>query len=242
MKDLIRRISLAGIDKDTDSYDAKYIKMTNYQALIVIGFMIIAVAQLCFYLPVTLNFIINCLVFLLLLPLVFVFNHYKHYLKAKYFLALGSIIVVSLNALEVGGQTDNHLFLMVIVIVTFFYFKELTHILIVAAFAFAAFTALEIYFFNHPGRIDAGPELIGFLRILSVLNMFGILFFITAHNFKMVRKKEKELRIEQEKVESLLLNILPPSIAIRLKQKQEMIADKFDNVTVLLVLQLSHNK
>jgi class 3 adenylate cyclase len=44
---------------------------------------------------------------------------------------------------------------------------------------------------------------------------------------------QKALHAEQEKVERLLLNILPPSIASRLKQEQSSIADSFAEATVL---------
>ena len=43
----------------------------------------------------------------------------------------------------------------------------------------------------------------------------------------------KQLEVEQEKSERLLLNILPESIALRLKNKPETIADNFEEVTVL---------
>ncbi len=42
-----------------------------------------------------------------------------------------------------------------------------------------------------------------------------------------------ELKIEQEKSESLLLNILPQPIATRLKDGQQIIADRFTEATVL---------
>jgi PAS domain S-box-containing protein len=47
------------------------------------------------------------------------------------------------------------------------------------------------------------------------------------------KQVQLELRIEQEKVERLLLNILPPSIAMRLKQESSSIADSFTAATVL---------
>ena len=54
---------------------------------------------------------------------------------------------------------------------------------------------------------------------------------------KYLRDKERsylmQLEMEQEKSERLLLNILPKSIADRLKQGQSTIADKFEEVTVL---------
>lgn len=48
-----------------------------------------------------------------------------------------------------------------------------------------------------------------------------------------VQERTAALQAEQQKAEELLLNILPPSIANRLKQQQNPIADGFENVTVL---------
>ncbi|MDJ0713062.1 MAG: adenylate/guanylate cyclase domain-containing protein [Prochloraceae cyanobacterium] len=47
------------------------------------------------------------------------------------------------------------------------------------------------------------------------------------------KKAEQALRYEQEKTETLLLNILPQPIAERLKQQTSTIADNFEEVTVL---------
>ncbi|MGL5061926.1 MAG: adenylate/guanylate cyclase domain-containing protein, partial [Microcoleus sp.] len=51
-----------------------------------------------------------------------------------------------------------------------------------------------------------------------------------AHERKQV---QKALRAEREKVERLLLNIFPPSIAARLKEEASSIADSFPEATVL---------
>ena len=48
-----------------------------------------------------------------------------------------------------------------------------------------------------------------------------------------VRKRTAQLAAEKEKSDNLLLNILPVSIANRLKKKEETIADRYDEVTVL---------
>ena len=47
------------------------------------------------------------------------------------------------------------------------------------------------------------------------------------------KKAQAALRLEQEKAERLLLNILPEAIAQRLKQEQGLIADSFESVSVL---------
>lgn len=55
----------------------------------------------------------------------------------------------------------------------------------------------------------------------------------TVANITARKKVEAALRIEQEKAELLLLNILPKPIADRLKQNPQSIADSFADVTVL---------
>lgn len=55
-------------------------------------------------------------------------------------------------------------------------------------------------------------------------------FFIDITNRK---KMQSDLRKEQKKTESLLLNILPEAIANKLKKEPGLIADKFENATIL---------
>ncbi len=51
--------------------------------------------------------------------------------------------------------------------------------------------------------------------------------------YRALEKSLEQLRIEQEKSERLLLNILPKAVADRLKQGQGTIADSFPEVTIL---------
>jgi class 3 adenylate cyclase len=49
------------------------------------------------------------------------------------------------------------------------------------------------------------------------------------------KKREHDLEVERERSEKLLLNILPAPIASRLKEGEKVIADQFDEATVLFV-------
>lgn len=51
--------------------------------------------------------------------------------------------------------------------------------------------------------------------------------------FQRLKKAEASMRLEQEKSESLLLNILPEAIAKKLKEGESNIAQRFDQVTIL---------
>lgn len=78
---------------------------------------------------------------------------------------------------------------------------------------------------------------------LLVINISGvsILIFVSLRSFvalnermkKQLDQKHVELKQEQEKSERLLLNILPGSIAQKLKQETSYIADGFQDVSVL---------
>lgn len=86
-------------------------------------------------------------------------------------------------------------------------------------------------------------------RQLTIRNVFFIIALISLifaffyyRNFKKVKKlasllqEQKEIIIEEQaKSETLLLNVLPHSIANRLKAKEHPIADYFDNASILFI-------
>ncbi|MBU2514200.1 adenylate/guanylate cyclase domain-containing protein [bacterium] len=50
---------------------------------------------------------------------------------------------------------------------------------------------------------------------------------------KMIKEQQVQIKTEYDRAEGLLLNILPTSIAEKLKQDQSIIADSFDSISVL---------
>ena len=94
---------------------------------------------------------------------------------------------------------------------------------------------LFVYFayFYDGSRVDIDPfwsNIIRFATIIASITTLAIVAFLfdsDAHH------AEKQLVIEHERSEELLLNVLPPSISMRLKAGQKSIADGFASVTVL---------
>jgi class 3 adenylate cyclase len=76
-----------------------------------------------------------------------------------------------------------------------------------------------------------------FLNILgvSVVTFLALRYFVRErdHAMEALDREHQLLQIERAKSERLLLNVLPASIAARLKQREELIADSFPLVTVL---------
>lgn len=70
---------------------------------------------------------------------------------------------------------------------------------------------------------------------LATIPYFLMLYFVTQKERLMeeIDLKNSQLEIEQGRSDRLLLNVLPKSVADRLKQNQHRIADRFDAVTIL---------
>jgi adenylate cyclase len=69
--------------------------------------------------------------------------------------------------------------------------------------------------------------------MVNVVTAFTILAIMSYVYSEAARKAEAKLELEQQKSERLLLNILPASIAERLKEGSGVIADHFESTTVL---------
>ncbi|MBI5908347.1 MAG: adenylate/guanylate cyclase domain-containing protein [Betaproteobacteria bacterium] len=90
---------------------------------------------------------------------------------------------------------------------------------------------IAMQFYAPPSPLPHGIQLVllAISSIVSALFVFGILFYFVSQRDLAFRL----LRGEQEKSETLLLNILPHDIAAILKNEQRLIADHFDAASIL---------
>lgn len=70
--------------------------------------------------------------------------------------------------------------------------------------------------------------------VIMAFTNFGLLICLFAYN-ALATSWYESLQLEREKSEHLLLNVLPAKIALRLKEKEGVIADRFDSVSVLFL-------
>ncbi|MEG4996199.1 adenylate/guanylate cyclase domain-containing protein [Microcoleus sp. B4-D4] len=114
-------------------------------------------------------------------------------------------------------------------------------------------TAPEQVFLQSQIAMDVGLKAAFGVPILADNQVLAILIFYQENNLEcqprllelvsavamqlgsLIQRKQAEaaLKLQQEQTEKLLLNILPKPIADRLQKEQKLIADHFDDVTVL---------
>ncbi len=91
---------------------------------------------------------------------------------------------------------------------------------------------------------DSAPDIPqGVVIAFFALNLLGVAttayvlqqYFVRARERALAElaRQHRALELEQEKSERLLLNVLPEPVAARLKEQEGVIADNFDDVTVL---------
>jgi class 3 adenylate cyclase len=78
---------------------------------------------------------------------------------------------------------------------------------------------------------------VGVINVLWWAALSMLIGMLISRSFELFRRRDfwKKRQLEEERARSdrLLLNVLPPSIAERLKRGERPIADRYDNVTVL---------
>jgi len=110
-------------------------------------------------------------------------------------------------------------------------------------FAYIILTAISGFFdYWLTDGVESGVTMQG-IAVFFTLNfaamstiMYLLISYFVSQRDKLeeaVNKQNRLLRVEQEKSEALLLNILPAPIAQRLKNQQGIIADGFADVTVM---------
>jgi class 3 adenylate cyclase len=106
----------------------------------------------------------------------------------------------------------------------------------VVAVSLLSHIVLSWYFgaFSKPGGLF--PTL-AYVTVYSIASVFLILKVLAQRReyeaLASLHARSENLAREREKSDALLLNILPASIASRIKQGESMIADRFEEVTVL---------
>jgi len=233
---LWRRYQAFGLHPELSAQQARYVRALNGTIVIVTALLWLQLPLIVSLLPETRSILLSFMLWPLAWQLVPLLNHRRRYTVARVYYSLTSIALVTFNAVQLGPATDNHFFMLAVCIASFIIFppddvRWLAGILVVAASALAG---LEWYYHTgHDALVSFPDHLIGFVRWSSMSALFFIMIGITVYSYRVVAETEAALTAEHRRSESLLLNILPASIAARLKLSRSPIADRIEGASVL---------
>jgi len=228
-----RWLSNIGSNPDLTKEQLKRLHLTN-QAVV------LCIVLSYSYLPMLLWLGLDTLALLFCIPiaiyhLVFWINHRQHYLAARILLLVNGNIQIAGVAMAIGPAAGNILFLIPAAMSPFLYFSAPQRRYIFSAVLLSAvlWAAAEVTFAYDlsPWKLD--PALARWVNIATygetMLACVLFLLYFSSENFR----TESALSSEKERSDHLLLNILPQSIIPRLKSGETVIADRFDDITVM---------
>jgi len=163
-------------------------------------------------------------------------NHRGHHIAATTWLLLGSHLLVVSQVLVEGPGFYVPLFFMLHAMLPFMVYPPRHNRLM---FALSALAGLDLVIVVALGtRLpQLGPEIpidrLVLLRPILIGGLFASLAACAFYARRATLIAEERLDLAHQRSEELLLNILPPSIAGRLKTDGGTIADGFADVTVL---------
>jgi class 3 adenylate cyclase len=163
-------------------------------------------------------------------------NHRRHHTAASTYLVLSSHLLVVSQVLVEGVELDVHLFFMLHTMLPFMVFAPRHGRAILTLSAIAGVDLVLVVALGdrlpHLGPHIA-PERLQVLRTILLGGLFATLATCAHYARSATLIAEAALDRAHQLSEELLLNILPPSIARRLKASGGTIADGFPEVSVL---------
>ena len=123
-------------------------------------------------------------------------------------------------ALSFGPNSNAWWFLLGLFLVPLLLFPSRDWILIIVLMAFSVLLAVatEYHYRNYPRLLELSPDTERLLAYLNAFFVFTIVGLFVYAFFRATHEAEALLEEEQARSERLLLNVLPPSIARRLRR------------------------
>ncbi len=231
---LLARVIRLGRDPAMKPSEARYVVLTNIVALLgalfSLGFAPILLVTGSWIYPA-----LQAAYAALYLPTLLL-NHLRQRALATTWLVLGSHLSVVSQVFLEGTGFDVHLFFMLHAVLPFLVFAPRHW---KATYAMSALAGVDMVLVaTHGERFGLAspaisPAALHLLRPILLAGLFATLGACGYYARRATLLAEAALDKAHERSEELLLNILPASIAARLKERDGTIADSFDGVTVL---------
>lgn len=174
-------------------------------------------------------------IFVLLYSMSLYFNFKGKFSLGKSVQMISINLQIFINFLAFGPEAKVDLYFIVLFILPFLIFSVSEKNLILLFILISIFLQVlgRIYLFYNLPILNLNTQQIIFWQISNMFFLYLILGGMIYNFFKATHEAEEMFLEEQERSEGLLLNILPHSIAKRLKSGEGVIAEHYENVTVL---------
>lgn len=223
----------SGINK-ASSENFKPTRITN-----IIAVLCISVSGL--HLPIVIYFIpqsgyqelLLIIISASLLTLVPLINRLKAYLISKLFLIIVFAAYILISCLIRQENLNIQYFFLLAVVICPFLFKETeSGLMFFITLSFILlFVSFEIWFyFSSVTTLSFHQQIV---KISCSISFALSCLLCSYHIRRNINRSLQKLSLEREHSERLLLNILPTNIAQRLKQSSDLIADYFEQVSIL---------
>ncbi|MEM7207923.1 MAG: adenylate/guanylate cyclase domain-containing protein [Pseudomonadota bacterium] len=228
----LKRLRDTGITDEMPALDIKHVRITNIAALM-------AAVMTLPWVPVNLiladwTLALNLTIGGFILLGVFYLNRVGKHLSAAVVLMINGQLQISFSVWVYGMPSDVWVYLVLLVLFPYFIFfarhRWVAHF-------FAATTTLLIVFFLlfaelFPPQVVLMPQNIQ-VAINNSVTVIGVAIMAAASRL-LIDNSEQALQHETARADALLLNVLPPQIADRLKHAPDQsIADRHEEISVL---------
>jgi adenylate cyclase len=210
--------------------DARYVVLTNIIALLGAGFTL-AFAPVLFVSGSWLYPLLQLAYAALYMPTLWL-NKRGHHIAATTWLLLGSHFAVVTQVLVEGTGFDVQLFFMLHALLPFMVFPPRHDKLMFALSALAGIDLVAVLVFALP-QFGPVPQHLEWIRPILLGGLFVTLAACANYARRATLIAEMALDRAHARSEELLLNVLPATIATRLKATNRTIADGFSGATVL---------
>ena len=232
---IFKWVSYAGAS-GMDDREARRVKLTNLSA------SLIAITTLCFNalyalydfkgLSSAIFFNFFCVVVYALVPVI---SHVGHHLLSKSVMVTMGVFHLFVLCWMLSAQSGLGMYYFA---TTFFCIIIFTTHEKPALFGFPLISVvlylLTYFLFSRsPGTLNPDGSLLAIIHVSSFIGTFTIIGAIVWLFYNDVVHAEKLLKVEHERSESLLQNILPQAVITRLKGGETTIADRYSSVTVI---------
>ncbi|MCP4352644.1 MAG: adenylate/guanylate cyclase domain-containing protein [Desulfobacterales bacterium] len=235
MKQLWHRVTSIGIHEHINQRDIKYVSFLNTIVLLAMFVIIGNLPLLLLHLPSTRTLFLLCILELIGTFFTLIWNYSQKYFVARIWFSLVGGCFLTSYAFIVGPEPKWQFTIIIIIWLEFYIFppRQKRVMVLMILFNTGCFIEIEMWFLIHPAVTGFSSE---FQMIVKYNNTFSFLFCAIAMGgvgYMTISRAENKLAMEYERSEHLLLNILPSSIAQRLKGEPLIIADGHADSTIL---------